>query len=238
MAQEHACASPRPCPAALLAERSSAAALFGSIAECTEQLQRRPACRLPAGGRAARVTARAAASAGEAQKIDRIMEKFAERYCCDNQGAFRSADGAYLLAFALIMLNTDAHNPHADRNLGPDDFVNMCQAPARSRRYPNLPYGCLPYPTLSCSRRAQPGDQPPVPRARLARRRKSVSAAAAAAAHACPERRRPRRRAAATAAAACRTGGCLAGRAATIGSLAARRRGAELRRTKQGRAGA
>ena len=64
---------------------------------------------------------------GEAQKIDRIMEKFAERYCRDNPGAFRSADGAYLLAFALIMLNTDAHNPQADKKLGLDDFINMCQ---------------------------------------------------------------------------------------------------------------
>lgn len=52
---------------------------------------------------------------GEAQKIDRIMEKFAERYCRDNPAAFACADAAYLLAFAIIMLNTDAHNPMADR---------------------------------------------------------------------------------------------------------------------------
>jgi Sec7-like guanine-nucleotide exchange factor len=112
-----------------------------------------PPCRLP----------------GEAQKIDRIMEKFAERFCKDNPQAFKNgvyarmpcptswarkllpaclpvcqrlhlhpclccpalpcpytftcaaalpcpaADGAYLLAFAIIMLNTDAHNPMADR---------------------------------------------------------------------------------------------------------------------------
>ena len=66
--------------------------------------------------------------AGEAQKIDRIMEKFAERYCRDNPGAFATADAAYLLAFALIMLNTDAHNPHADKKLAPADFISMCQA--------------------------------------------------------------------------------------------------------------
>lgn len=65
---------------------------------------------------------------GEAQKIDRIMEKFAERYCRDNEGAFSSADGPYLLAFALIMLNTDAHNPRAEKKLGCEDFVTMCQA--------------------------------------------------------------------------------------------------------------
>ena len=79
--------------------------------------------------------------AGEAQKIDRIMEKFAERYCADNPGVFRSADGAYLLAFALVMLNTDAHNPHADGNLGPDDFVGMCQAPVRN--YAHQEGSCL-----------------------------------------------------------------------------------------------
>ena len=70
---------------------------------------------------------------GEAQKIDRIMEKFAERYCRDNPGVFASADGPYLLAFALIMLNTDAHNPRAEKMLGCADFVTMCQAQACCR---------------------------------------------------------------------------------------------------------
>jgi brefeldin A-inhibited guanine nucleotide-exchange protein len=48
---------------------------------------------------------------GEAQKIDRIMEKFAERYWKCNPKAFSSADTAYVLAYSVIMLNTDAHNP-------------------------------------------------------------------------------------------------------------------------------
>lgn len=65
--------------------------------------------------------------AGEAQKIDRIMERFAERYCKDNPYVFKTSDGAYLLSFALIMLNTDAHNPMADKKLSLDDFVSMCQ---------------------------------------------------------------------------------------------------------------
>ncbi|KAI3852911.1 hypothetical protein MKW92_028883 [Papaver armeniacum] len=50
----------------------------------------------------------------EAQKIDRIMEKFAERYCADHPGLFKNADTAYILAYAVIMLNTDAHNPMVD----------------------------------------------------------------------------------------------------------------------------
>eukprot|EP00951_Prasinocladus_malaysianus_P047238 scaffold649520_cov46-Prasinocladus_malaysianus.AAC.1 len=49
---------------------------------------------------------------GEAQKIDRLMEKFAERYYMFSpEGFFKSADTAYVLAFSVIMLNTDAHNP-------------------------------------------------------------------------------------------------------------------------------
>ncbi|KVI06313.1 SEC7-like protein [Cynara cardunculus var. scolymus] len=47
---------------------------------------------------------------GEAQKIDRIMEKFAERYCKCNPNSFTSADTTYVLSYSVIMLNTDAHN--------------------------------------------------------------------------------------------------------------------------------
>ncbi len=68
-----------------------------------------------------------AIAAGEAQQIDRIMEKFAECFCGANPGVFASADGAYLLAFAIIMLNTDAHNPMADAHMSKADFVGMCQ---------------------------------------------------------------------------------------------------------------
>ena len=49
---------------------------------------------------------------GEAQKIDRLMEKFAERYVrCNPESVFSKADVAYVLAYSVVMLNTDAHNP-------------------------------------------------------------------------------------------------------------------------------
>jgi brefeldin A-inhibited guanine nucleotide-exchange protein len=48
---------------------------------------------------------------GEAQKIDRIMEKFAERYTSQNPAIFPSSDTAFILGFSVIMLNTDLHNP-------------------------------------------------------------------------------------------------------------------------------
>lgn len=62
---------------------------------------------------------------GEAQKIDRIMEKFAERFCRDNPSLFKNADTAYVLAYAVIMLNTDAHNPMVTSKMSKADFVKI-----------------------------------------------------------------------------------------------------------------
>ncbi|KAK8937385.1 Brefeldin A-inhibited guanine nucleotide-exchange protein 1 [Platanthera zijinensis] len=60
---------------------------------------------------------------GEAQKIDRIMEKFAERYCKCNPTAFISADTAYVLAYSVILLNTDAHNNMVKYKMSKSDFI-------------------------------------------------------------------------------------------------------------------
>ncbi|XP_022974092.1 brefeldin A-inhibited guanine nucleotide-exchange protein 2-like [Cucurbita maxima] len=60
---------------------------------------------------------------GEAQKIDRIMEKFAERYCKCNPKAFISADTAYVLAYSVILLNTDAHSPMVKNKMSAEDFI-------------------------------------------------------------------------------------------------------------------
>ncbi|PIN15716.1 hypothetical protein CDL12_11652 [Handroanthus impetiginosus] len=60
---------------------------------------------------------------GEAQKIDRIMEKFAERYCKCNPTSFTSADTAYVLAYSVIMLNTDAHNSMVKDKMTKADFI-------------------------------------------------------------------------------------------------------------------
>ena len=51
---------------------------------------------------------------GEAQKIERLMEVFGQRYCqCNPQLAarLRNPDTVFILAFAIIMLNTDLHTP-------------------------------------------------------------------------------------------------------------------------------
>jgi len=62
---------------------------------------------------------------GEAQKIDRFMLKFAERYISGNPNAFANADTAYVLAYSVIMLNTDQHSSKlkGKTRMTPDDFV-------------------------------------------------------------------------------------------------------------------
>ena len=52
------------------------------------------------------------------------MEKFAERFVSCNPDSFKSADVAYVLAYSVIMLNTDAHNTQA-RGGGGTDQTNV-----------------------------------------------------------------------------------------------------------------
>ncbi|KAG6896931.1 hypothetical protein C0992_005196 [Termitomyces sp. T32_za158] len=61
---------------------------------------------------------------GEAQKIDRFMLKFAERYIAGNtKTVFANADTAYVLAYSTILLNTDAHNPQIKHRMTKADFI-------------------------------------------------------------------------------------------------------------------
>lgn len=60
---------------------------------------------------------------GEAQKIDRYMLKFAEKYTTGNPEVFANADTAYILAFSVILLNTDAHNPQVKRPMTKPEFI-------------------------------------------------------------------------------------------------------------------
>ncbi|XP_012271827.1 brefeldin A-inhibited guanine nucleotide-exchange protein 2 isoform X2 [Orussus abietinus] len=64
---------------------------------------------------------------GEAQKIDRLMEKFASRYCeCNpNNGLFTSADTAYVLGFSIIMLTTDLHSPQVKNKMTKEQYIKL-----------------------------------------------------------------------------------------------------------------
>ncbi|CAJ0573252.1 unnamed protein product, partial [Mesorhabditis spiculigera] len=68
---------------------------------------------------------------GEAQKIDRLMEKFASRYCECNPSFphFASADTAYVVAYSIIMLTTDLHSHQvkAANKMSKEAYVRQCR---------------------------------------------------------------------------------------------------------------
>lgn len=65
---------------------------------------------------------------GEAQKIERLVQVFSDRYCRCNRDVvsrFRSTDAVFILTFAIIMLNTDLHtkNMKDEKRMKPEEFI-------------------------------------------------------------------------------------------------------------------
>ncbi|XP_051789750.1 IQ motif and SEC7 domain-containing protein 1 isoform X2 [Erpetoichthys calabaricus] len=65
---------------------------------------------------------------GEAQKVERLIEAFSQRYCVCNQALvrqFQNPDTIFILAFAIILLNTDMYSPSVkpERKMKLDDFI-------------------------------------------------------------------------------------------------------------------
>lgn len=57
---------------------------------------------------------------GEAALIERIVESFARKYCTPKTPSdVADADSVHILTYAIIMLNTDQHNPTAVKNQKP-----------------------------------------------------------------------------------------------------------------------
>ncbi|KAJ8373532.1 hypothetical protein SKAU_G00041120 [Synaphobranchus kaupii] len=65
---------------------------------------------------------------GEAQKVERLIEAFSQRYCMCNPDMvqqFHNPDTIFILAFAIILLNTDMYSPNIkpDRKMMLEDFI-------------------------------------------------------------------------------------------------------------------
>ncbi|KEG07113.1 putative brefeldin A-inhibited guanine nucleotide-exchange protein 1 [Trypanosoma grayi] len=60
---------------------------------------------------------------GEAQVVDRTMEIFAEQYCVQNPTIFSGPSPAFILAFSIMMLNTDAHSTHIKEKMTVEQFI-------------------------------------------------------------------------------------------------------------------
>ena len=61
---------------------------------------------------------------GEGEFVDKIILVFSEVYCLQNPNKFQSADIAYKLAYALILLNSDLHNPKLRTHMSCQQFVD------------------------------------------------------------------------------------------------------------------
>jgi hypothetical protein len=59
----------------------------------------------------------------ETQQVDRVIQAFADRYHECNPGIFVSSDQAYVIAFSLMMLHTDAFNKNNKRKMQKQDYI-------------------------------------------------------------------------------------------------------------------
>lgn len=78
---------------------------------------------------------------GEAQKIDRIVDCFAHHWASshdsDEPGEIAmSADAAYVVCFALLLLNTDLHNPSVKSKMSLQTFQRSLEGVAAGANLP------------------------------------------------------------------------------------------------------
>ncbi|KAG9318241.1 hypothetical protein JVU11DRAFT_322 [Chiua virens] len=59
---------------------------------------------------------------GESQQIDRIAETFASSYFASKPAEIKTQDAVYVLAYSIIMLNTDLHNPQIRKRMTIEDY--------------------------------------------------------------------------------------------------------------------
>ncbi|KAK9807735.1 hypothetical protein WJX72_007547 [[Myrmecia] bisecta] len=60
---------------------------------------------------------------GESQKIYRFMDSFGKYYHQQCPGVFNSPDAVHILAFSVVMLNTDAHNSKVKKKMTCEEFI-------------------------------------------------------------------------------------------------------------------
>ncbi|KAH9946245.1 Sec7-domain-containing protein [Epithele typhae] len=60
---------------------------------------------------------------GESQQINRITETFAEVYFATQPDEIKSQDAVYVLAYSIIMLNTDQHSPQIRKRMTLEDYT-------------------------------------------------------------------------------------------------------------------
>ena len=62
---------------------------------------------------------------GEGQKIDRILQNFGAKYYNDNNNIYESADATFYLTYAIMILQTELHNPNIKEKMSLESFINF-----------------------------------------------------------------------------------------------------------------
>ncbi|KNE69124.1 hypothetical protein AMAG_13981 [Allomyces macrogynus ATCC 38327] len=92
---------------------------------------------------------------GEAQKIDRVLDAWARAYCAANPGTYRDPTTAFVLAFSVIMLNTDAHNPAVKKKMTLAEFIRNNRGIDAGGNVPEATLRRLYYDIKCCAIRMQ-----------------------------------------------------------------------------------
>lgn len=66
------------------------------------------------------------------------MDTFAQRYCECNPQTFENSESCYVVSFAIIMLNTNLHNPSVKDKQTTDQFVKMCRDTSKTELHENM----------------------------------------------------------------------------------------------------
>ncbi|KAF9184746.1 GDP/GTP exchange factor for ARF [Haplosporangium sp. Z 767] len=73
---------------------------------------------------------------GESQQIERIMELFAETYFATKPRAIASQDAAFVLGYAVVMLNTDQHNRVVVGRMSLEQFTKNLRGVNKGEDFP------------------------------------------------------------------------------------------------------
>ncbi|KAG0206857.1 GDP/GTP exchange factor for ARF [Mortierella sp. GBA30] len=73
---------------------------------------------------------------GESQQIERIMELFAETYFATKPRAIASQDAAFILGYAVVMLNTDQHNRGVKGRMSLEQFTKNLRGVNKGENFP------------------------------------------------------------------------------------------------------
>ncbi|KAG0329161.1 GDP/GTP exchange factor for ARF [Dissophora globulifera] len=73
---------------------------------------------------------------GESQQIERIMDLFAETYFATKPRAIASQDAAFILGYAIVMLNTDQHNRGVKDRMSLAQFSNNVRGVNNGQNFP------------------------------------------------------------------------------------------------------